>query len=225
MKKIKISDIPLREKKFALKKIELLNVILDKTRTKRLDEIAVKEICDSALISEGTFFNYFSRKTDLLSYFIQLWTIESIYLAEKEYGNTSGLKKIEFVFQCTSNNKTIGNERIIYEIISYHALGDKGFHINMATVTTAEKLIAFPQHQGIELINAQSFDQVFMDYLKLAVALGEIPPIKNVPLVRVMLGSIFFGVPMSLKGHSEMILPLYSESLESLWKAIRYSAG
>lgn len=223
MNKTRISDISLREKKIAMKKIELLNIVLEITKTKRLEEISVKEICDAAMISEGTFFNYFPRKSDILTYFIRLWTIQATYLANKEIGNTSGLKKIEFVFGCTVNNLTIGNERIIYEIISHFSMESKSSDIDISGISVAEKLVAFPELPDIASQKLYRFDDVFAEYLKLAIELGEIPPIKNVNLVRVMLGSIFFGVPLALKGHPEMIQQMYSEALDALWKALRQS--
>jgi hypothetical protein len=70
-------DFPLRQRKYARTKLALMNAALERLKDKSLEEISVRELCEEAEVSEATFFNYFPSKTDLLVYFVQLWTIEA----------------------------------------------------------------------------------------------------------------------------------------------------
>jgi AcrR family transcriptional regulator len=217
---LKILDISLREKKFALKKVEILKIMLEKTETKCLGELSVKEIAESAMISEGTFFNYFPKKTDLLLYFIQMWCIEAVYLTEKKFSKTSGLKKIESFMQYSFNNETIGNSRIMYEIISFQALNTQGIYIDLETISDAEKIIAFPYHNDIEQLKLISFDNIIVEYILLAIELGELSPKTDIKKLMIILGSLFFGLPLVLKQHPEMISESLSTALDAIWTAL-----
>jgi AcrR family transcriptional regulator len=218
---LKILDVSLREKKFALKKVEILKIMLEKTETKSLDELSIKEISDVAMISEGTFFNYFPKKTDLLVYFIQMWSIEAVYLTERKYGKTSGLKKIESFIQHSFNNETIGNNRIMYEILSYQALNAQGIYIDLKSISDAEKIIAFPYHNDIEKLELTSFENIIIDYIIQAIELGELPKHTDVGKLMIILGSLFFGLPLVLKKHPEMLADSLSSTLQAIWTALK----
>lgn len=216
-----INEVGLRERKQALKKIEILNIVLDKIKEKPFSEISVKEIANDAMISEGTFFNYFNKKNELLDYFVILWSYQSYYLSNKEFGNTSGLKKIEHFFQCTVNNKTIGNDRIMYEVIANAAIYNSCDPFDSSTVSEAELLTAFPDLPGIEKLKIRKFTDIFIEYINLAVHLGELPPDIDYMNILVFLGSIFYGIPLILKHDIEKIPYVYSNALNSIWNGIK----
>lgn len=216
-----LAGIPLRERKAAQTKIDLLFSMLKKTSQKKLDDISVKELCDDVLISEGTFFNYFKKKTDLLIYFIKLWSIQATYISENEFGQSSGLKKIEAIFTTTSDYNSIGNDRIMYEIIAFNALEDNRLELDFSTITDVEKILAFPNHDGIEKIVINDFSDLFVNNLKLAIQLGEIPQNIDFNQVLVILGSLFYGVPIIMKDNKEHISMFYKISLNSIWQTLR----
>src|SRR5688572_15292458 len=85
----------LRERKFARTKLALMQAALERMRTKKLDEVPVKELCDEVQVSEATFFNYFPKKSDLLHYLIKVWTIEVAWQAKTTVGEECGLSFIE----------------------------------------------------------------------------------------------------------------------------------
>jgi len=215
-----INEIGLRERKQALKKIEILNIVLNKIKEKPFSEISVKEIANDAMISEGTFFNYFTKKNELLDYFVILWSYQSYFLSNKEFGNTSGLKKIEYFFQCSVNNKTIGNDRIMYEIIANAAIYNSCDPFDSSSVTETELMTAFPDLPGIEKLQIKKFTDIFIEYIGLAVQLGELPNDVDYMNVLVFLGSIFYGVPLILKHDIEKIPYVYNSALNSIWKGI-----
>lgn len=65
MKQIDKKDITIGTKR-TLK--DLRQALTDLLKIKALDKISIQELCDLAMISRGTFYNYFYDKYDLLSY-------------------------------------------------------------------------------------------------------------------------------------------------------------
>jgi len=49
----------------------ILQAVMTLTATKSLDELSVKDICDEAYVSRRTFYNYFTDKYDVVSWFFQ----------------------------------------------------------------------------------------------------------------------------------------------------------
>lgn len=217
-----LKDISLRERKYAQTKVDLLRTMLEKTNDRRLDDVSIKELCENALISEATFFNYFPKKSDLLIYFIKMWTVQVNYMAEAKYGNTSGLKKIELVFDATGRMETIGNMRIMSEIIAFQAHETIAIEVPVDDITAAEKIIAFPEHEGIDEMKISCFRDLFVNNLKLAIKIGELPEKINIDLLMLNLGSIFFGVPLMMGNkHAADIHSIYAMQLQFLWESQR----
>ena len=215
----KLSELPLRDRKHAKTKLALMNNAVKLLEFKTLDEISVKEICDSVMISEGTFFNYFSKKSDLLIYFIKLWTIEVIWRARKNSKKHKGLKVIETVFELTFSGKTIGNFGLMNEIIAYFARLRES--VPNYSLTLAEKLMAFPDLKGIEEIEEGGLNIVFIPFLMEAVELGELPPNTDINLVSISLSSIFLGVPLIMKDATgDEIVKMYLSQLSILWAGL-----
>lgn len=217
-----LSDIPLRERKAAKTKVELLNTMLKMTVHKPLAEITVKELCREIDISDATFFNYFPKKEDLLLYFIRLWSRQVYYLAEVNCKDKPHLYKIEYILLITSDDKTIGNERIMGEIISLFALNDFIGKITLDTLSDAELLIAFPELPDIINFPIESFDQIFVKYLNMAMLNGELP--KNIDMndALLSLGLVFMGIPLMLGPKMYFQLGgIYSLHLHYLWNRLR----
>ena len=217
-----IRDIPLRERKFAQTKLALLNAAISALETKPLEEISVKELCEKAVVSEGTFFNYFSKKSDILVYFIHLWSLEVIMKAEKNTGKSSALKIIEQIFELTGTRNLRGNLRTFDEIIAYFALMPVPFTEHVTELTLAEKLLAFPEADGIEDIPSGGLITVFMPYLEKALENGELPKDTDLTIVLVSLISIFFGTRMALRLRDPESVPaVYKSQLELLWEGVK----
>ena len=80
-----IKKISLRDRKFAETKISLLNSFIDMLNKRPMEDISVKELCESIPVSDVTFFNYYPHKNELLVYYTQLWSIEVEYYSSKKY--------------------------------------------------------------------------------------------------------------------------------------------
>ncbi len=212
---------PLRERKATRTKLDLLQAMLELTDERELNDISVKELCEKATISEGTFFNYFKKKTDLILYFIKIWSYQVYYLANHVSELNSGLKKIEYIFQATVTGKTIGNNRIMYEIISLQSTTGELAELKLTDVTELELMMQFPNLKGIETIKLEQFIDLFVSNLIEAIHTGELPPHTDLKIVIPMLGTVFFGVPLIFRNNQELIFRYYDIALNAIWTAAR----
>ena len=94
--------LPLRQRKFARTKLGLLEAAMAAIRDRPLDEVTVRELCEAVEISPAGFFNYFPKKTDLLVYYVQLWSIEMAWHGRRLAEQRGGLAAIEEVFAMIS---------------------------------------------------------------------------------------------------------------------------
>jgi len=211
--------IPLRERKAAKTKISILWTVFDILKQKPLTEISVKEVCEMIMISDGTFYNYFPKKSDLLTYFIQLWTIDVTWYADRKFGNESGLGRIEVMLEKTAQ-QSMENIYIMGEIISLMALSREMF--DFPAISDAEKIIAFPDKEDIFKVEPLMLHDLFAFNIELAVKLGELPEKTDIMLASLSVASIFFGVPLLLLQYKpELLEATYKENLKLLWESLR----
>ncbi len=210
----------LRESKYAKTKKEILDVFTEKLKKQHLEEISIKEICDEAQISEGTFYNYFPKKTDVLSFLISLWSVEVSWLAKKKEEETdSGIEAIKEIFSFTAREMQ-DKGPVMYEIISYISQMRK--IIDVKDIGKAEKLAAFPDKDDIEKIKAQNIDGITKLFLEHAILKGELPSNINIASVQLTLRAIFFGTPLALtQEHVDKIEHAYHQGLNIFWKSIK----
>ena len=91
-------DITLRERKHARTKLAIVNAFVDRLRTSRYEEISIRDLCKSVEISEGTFFNYFPEKLDIIHYYMPLLVLKIIWTARREVPPGKPLGLIDEVF-------------------------------------------------------------------------------------------------------------------------------
>lgn len=223
-----LAQLTLREKKYAKTKLALLDAVTERIGEKTFDAISVKELCEQAEVSEATFFNYFPKKQDLLSYFIQLWVLEVIWKIQHSLEDKGGIGAIEEAF-CYTGEQISERPRIMLELIAYMALDpDKGqCPSNTAAVTLAERLLRFPTLQGIETIEAGSgLDDVFRPPLSKAIESGDLPSGTNVDAALTALFVVFFGVPLGMAWQEPaLVAPVYRQQLDLVWAGLRAGGG
>ena len=81
---MEVSDLPLRERKQAQIKLDVLYALLEKLKEKTIDEVSVEELCERALISKVTFYNYFSNKLTGIQYSTQSFSTDFLNLVERD---------------------------------------------------------------------------------------------------------------------------------------------
>jgi AcrR family transcriptional regulator len=219
MKKLK--ELSLRERKYAQTKVSLLRATLERLKTKRLSDISVRELCDEVFISEATFFNYFSKKSDLLVYYIKLWSLEMQWHIENE--NLSGFEAIERIFMQTSEEKIlIGNFGVMDEINGFFALSEQMIHDIDLNIGLAEKLMVFSELEGIDNTEELELSQMIQDNLIKAIELGDLPAKTNIDLAIHSIMASFFGIRMTSRLNQPGTLSeLYAENLKLIWAGLK----
>ena len=212
-------SIPLRETKYAKTKLAILNEALKRITNRPLDDISVAELARSASVSEQTFYNYFPKKTDLLVYYIQHWTIDMAWLAKKERKNKSAIAKIESVFLNTANISA-KNPSIMAEIVAYHA--KRRSAPCPKALTRAEKILAHPEVEDVENSPEMGLPSIFFPLIAEAIKLGELPAKTNPKTVFMLLSSIFMGTPALIGAFDgNKLSDAYKIQLKLLWSAFK----
>lgn len=209
-----------RELKFARTRLGMLDALLGFLANRRFQDISVGEICEKAGVSYATFFNYFTKKDDLLLYFIQLWSVEVTLHADTAAAR--GLAAVEEVFYYTARQCREA-PGIMAEIIAYQALRqDESMPEGYKPLTMAEKLLRFPDAAALSSSSDGGLLDIFPPMLAEAQSAGEIPRSADVHAISIQLAVLFLGVPAALgPGRAEYFEPVYRQHLSLLWKGIQ----
>lgn len=216
-----INDLPLRERKHALTKFALLDVVITKLRDKPLAEISVAKICKIVPISEVTFYNYFSKKSDLINYFMQLWSIDLLWHIKKR-NIEEGLGLIEEILEFTANTvEEIPN--VMAEIIIMVAQNRN--EIKFQLLSHAEHLIYSKKHSYPEIIPERNLDAIIIPSLQIASEQGNLPKDVDVNAVYHSILSILYGVPIAIlyttsSDTSQKIRSQYRKQIRNLWQIL-----
>ena len=220
-----IKDLPLRERKYALTKFAILNAAKEKLKDKPLSEITVSELCSMVPISEVTFYKYFQKKSDLVLYFMQLWSIDLLWHIKKQKIQP-GLGVIEEIFEF--NSKVVEESpNIMAEILIMVA--HTRHEIKFKDLQRAERLLFAANIKCPEEIHERDLHEIILPNLQIACDQKDLP--KNIDLKKVFLSllSILYGVPMSILYTSytnvhKKIQSLYRTQLQNLWQTLRLEA-
>lgn len=188
-------EYTLREKKHAKTKLAIMQAMMQRLKHKRFDNISIRELCQDAEIAEGTFFNYFPEKIDVITYHICLSTLKTIWLTQKEVPVGKYLLLIETLFNHISDN--FSNNNISFQILS--ALLAQRQKPKIIAISNFEKKLAFPDCPGIEEIPVVLIDEWIKKYLNLAKKKNELPPHTNIEDMIISLMTILSGTSLVLQ--------------------------
>lgn len=213
----------LRQRKFARTRLALARVLADALAETAFDEISVKRLSRSAEVSEATFFNYFSRKQDLMAYLAHLWMLELGWHMRAAVSESRGLGAVNRLFDEVA--RTCANRpRVLAEILAWIVRGgslDTGLEIS-----ALEKQLAFPEHEGIDSVPIKGIDAWLAPQLEAAITLGELPENTLVPLLLATLLSILFGAPLTLLASDPArINSMYRQQLALVRAGLKSAAG
>lgn len=209
----------LRERKYAQTKISLMNAAIERLNKTPFESLSVKDLCDTVPVSEATFFNYFPRKSDLLAYIDQLWTLEVSWQGQQVARQTPGLPAIQAVFDRTAQQLQ-RQPRLMGELTAWQArLREKP---ELAPITLAERQLAFPQLEGIEETPGAGIEGLLAANVQKAIDRGDLPGNTPISTVMVALLSIYYGVPLALRlANPAAIGNMYRQQLLLLWAGLR----
>ena len=220
----RFEDLPLRERKRARTRLALLDALMSRLGPRSLEQIPVRELCAEVEISEVTFFKHFPAKSDLLTYFIQLWSIEMAWHADQALQSGSGgLQAIGEIFARTAQDAAQHIDAML-EVIAHQARMPRD--LVLPGVGTAERLLRFPHFSGVESLPSEGLDAILPRFLQLAIDNGELPPASDIGALTLALSCVFFGVPLCVGRHDPAaIAPLYRQQLALVWAGARQPQG
>jgi AcrR family transcriptional regulator len=208
---------PLRERKHAKTKVALTMAFVERLKSARLDDISIKEVCDSAEVSEATFFNYFPAKIDLIYYYQQLIHLKIMWETERKAKDGSPLHRIDVMFDVLA--KQINHPYLFYELISIF-VGQK-VKPKLTDISLAERLYALPNCKGIEDVPLILLEDFLYKNLAEAAKQGELPTGVDLNDVLVMLMTIIVGVPLAISYEKFNTLGThYKKQLSFLWEGL-----
>ncbi len=213
----------LRQRKFARTRLNLARVLADALGEQSFDEVSVKQLCHSAEVSEATFFNYFPRKQDLLSYLVHLWVLELGWHVRKAERELRGLSVVDALFAEVARTCE-SRPGVLAEMLAWIARG--GSLNGELEISELEKQLAFPELEGIEAIPVKGIDAWLLPPLEASVSSGDLPENTVLPLILTSLLSLLFGVPLTLlSSDPARIATVYRQQLALVLAGIRAASG
>ncbi|HOW35198.1 MAG TPA: TetR/AcrR family transcriptional regulator [Candidatus Omnitrophota bacterium] len=214
---IQNEDYSLREKKYARTKVGLMNAFMERLKYNRFDDISIREVCQEVEVAEGTFFNYFPEKIDVVGYYLHLATLKIIWKAKKEAPAGKYLSLIDSVLSQMSLE--LNNNNVIYQIFS--VLLVRSERPKKIDISALEKKMAFPNCEGIEETPSVILDEWLKECVALALKNGELPPKTKADDVVVSLMTIITGTLLAIKfGKSNSREYHYMRQLKALWRGL-----
>jgi AcrR family transcriptional regulator len=213
----------LRQRKFARTRLNLARVLADALGQQSFDEVSVKQLCHSAEVSEATFFNYFPRKQDLLSYLVHLWILELGWHVHKAERELRGLSVVDALFAEVARTCE-SRPGVLAEMLAWIARG--GSLNGELEISELEKQLAYPELEGIEAIPVKGIDAWLLPPLESAVSTGDLPENTVLPLILTSFLSLLFGVPLTLlSSDPARIATVYRQQLALVLAGIRAASG
>jgi len=215
-----LADLPLRERKQARTRIALVHAALARLQGElTLDDISVKDLCADAGISEASFFNYFPKKSDVLVYFVQLWSLELAWRVRHELAGVSAREAIEEIFAVTGRDVR-DRPAVMGEIVAQQARWTRS--PTLTAVPLAERLAAFPDRRGIADVPAIGLGGLLPPLIDRAVTQGELPATVDKRAALLALSAIFFGVPVALRAIDPALVErAYLQQIDVVWRGLQ----
>lgn len=186
--------INLRELKKAKTKLLLLHTTIELAGNDETMELHVEKICERAEVSKVTFFNYFSQKEDLFSYFMAIWGFHRA--VEQELKPVIGMAGIRRIFHHAAEDGA-KNPGMFLSLIRFLAGAPSTPYV--PTITEAEKQVLYP-NLALEEVELPHLYQLFQHFLSEAEREGEVRENLTSSELFYVVITIFYGA--FLTGHS-----------------------
>lgn len=214
---MKTGTCSLREKKHARTKIAIMNAFVERLKHNRFDNISIKEVCQYAEVAEGTFFNYFPEKIDVVCYYLHLTVFKMIWKAGKEAPAGKYLPLIDSVFSHLAEEWK--NDNLTYQILS--VLLVQGDRPRKMDISDLEKSLVFPDCDGIEKVPSIFLDDWLKECVVLAQKNGELSHKNNADDIVVSLMTIIIGTLLATRfSHTNNRGYHYMRQLQVLWRGL-----
>lgn len=208
----------LRERNYAHTRLGILEACLALTATRSFGELSVREIAEQAGVSQGTFFNHFGTKDDVLFFFMRLWTVRVGERASGALERGTARDAIGALFELLADEMA-DHPRMMLEVISVIANASERPRVEL---TPAERLIALGALTAPPPAQETRLDDLLSALLRAAVKRGELPRSARATVGAQTLQAVFYGVPIALRGEPVSSLRrAYREALALVWQGLR----
>jgi len=189
-------EYSLREKKHAKTKIAIMDAFIKRLEKTRFDDISIRQICKSVEVSEGTFFNYFPEKIDIINYYMNFMFLEVVAKARKDAPQGKYLLLINATFARLAE-ELLKYNNIVYQMISLMIVQRE--RPKTVAISNLERQIYFPGSEGIENVRVMLVDDFLRECLIGAVKNGELAKNIKIDDVLVSLMTILSGTLLAAK--------------------------
>jgi AcrR family transcriptional regulator len=212
------AKIPLRERNFARVRRSILEACLALTNERSFSQLSVREICDHAMVSQGTFFNYFPTKEDVLFYYTRIWSVRAALRARAERGRGQPvLRAIAAIFEFTAREMQ-AHPRLMLEVVSVIANAQNPPDVRL---TRGDRLLWFADEPEAEDVNEVLIDELFGEYVEAAIEEGELPRGVSLRVATRALRAAFYGIPIATRADGvRVVARAYDETLAVLWAGL-----
>lgn len=215
--------VSLRERKFARTRADIANAATHYLEQASYETLSVKVLCQSAEVSEATFFNYFPKKEDLIIYLDTLWSLELSWYGEQAAARERGLAVIDAVFRHAAL-QIKQKPGLMGEIIAWQARNR--IKVVRPEISLAERMLVYPDLVGIETTEEGRIEGLLSNALQQAISNDELPDNTVLPVAMMALVSIFYGVPLVIQHSNPAGVGLmYRQQLALLWAGLKGAAS
>ncbi|HNX91366.1 MAG TPA: TetR/AcrR family transcriptional regulator [Candidatus Omnitrophota bacterium] len=207
----------LRAMKYARTKIAVMNAFIARLREKSFDDISIQEICREAEISEGTFFNYFPAKIDIIYYYSFMMFLKIEWCACQEIPEGKYLSRINTAFEKLAEEMNSPN--MLYQLVAL-MITQKN-RPSKISISSIERELVFPNCNGINDMPLLFIDEFLNEQLNEALANKELPKNIEIEDMQISLISILGGTLLATKfGNIINIKYHYMRQLHLFWKSL-----
>lgn len=206
----------LRKEKAARLKVQLLQSTLKLIGRKPFEDLYVDDLCAKVKISKVTFFKYFPQKEDLLLYYFRVWCLDRV--VELNNKPKDGINGIYFLSDKLSESCE-QHPGLMLSLLGY--LTNVKRSLKPFPVKLEEKIVLYPNHQGIVALEIQSLDQMLEKFTLEAIFKKEITKSSSTRDITNLLLTTLFGSMVS--SHINQISPLkfyFKKNLELVLKGL-----
>lgn len=184
-------EISLREEKFALTRLSILNNSLMQLETDSLEKLDIDSICKNLKISRRTFFNYFPQKSYIMQFLLSIWVYELSLEFDKVKSSQDGISLIKHFISLFSM-KLKENTNVSKEFIN------QLFNMKLKDLDKIPPLNIVEKHllgfdADLDLSNPFSFNHIIEYSVNKAISSNQIPKDTSIHEFCMLLQSLILG--------------------------------
>ncbi|MDD5069470.1 MAG: TetR/AcrR family transcriptional regulator [Candidatus Omnitrophica bacterium] len=192
---MKEASYSLRERKYAKTKVMLARGFVERLKDTSFADISIKEVCEMVEVSEGTFYNYFPQKIDVILFFEKLQILKIQWEIKQKWFSLDSIDLLDLAFALLT--KELDQPYLFYEFISIFT--SQRQKPKPGDLLAVEKLYAYPECHGVEDIVLESLDGIFSKIIEKLIIEHRIKENIKIEDIVLSLKTILLGVPLSIE--------------------------